>query len=202
MLIIKNVRCEKMLTWCINFFLLAALGPWAVQAQAAERAPAGKPRSPSAAAPLCRVAEFRALALSEHDPSARSTRVRSWLLEQARGCSLEKLSIIRDNRAVWLGTADTAELAALVDGFIEAQSTDGREILKNLYGGSEAQAHAIVGRHGAAMLLVCPNHSESTNYRARNPGGFYDQLAHGKTPAWLTPLPLPRNSPLRLFKVD
>jgi hypothetical protein len=66
--------------------------------------------------------------------------VRSWLLEQAGGRSLEKLSTIRDNRAVWLGTADTAELAALVDGFIEAQSADGREILKNLYGGSEAPA--------------------------------------------------------------
>jgi hypothetical protein len=49
---------------------------------------------------------------------------------------------------------------------------------------------------------VCPNHSESTNYRARNPGGFYDQLAHGQVPGWLTPLPMPKDSPLRLFKVD
>ena len=74
--------------------------------------------------------------------------------------------------------------------------------VQHAFGGSEAQAHAIVRRHGATLLMVCPNHSESTNYRARNPGGFYDQLAHGEVPAWLTPLPLPRNSPLRLFKVD
>ena len=74
--------------------------------------------------------------------------------------------------------------------------------VQHAFDGSEAQAHAIVRRHGATLLMVCPNHSESTNYRARNPGGFYDQLAHGEVPAWLTPLPLPRNSPLRLFKVD
>ena len=74
--------------------------------------------------------------------------------------------------------------------------------VQHAFGGSERQAHAIIRRHGATLLLVCPNHSESTNYRARNPGGFYDRLAHGQTPAWLTPLPLPRNSPLRLFKVD
>jgi hypothetical protein len=32
----------------------------------------------------------------------------------------------------------------------------------------------------------------------------YDQLAHGEVPVWLTPLPLPlpANSPLRLFEVD
>ena len=74
--------------------------------------------------------------------------------------------------------------------------------VQHAFGGSADQAHAIIRRHGATMLMLCPNHSESTNYRARNPGGFYDQLAHGEVPAWLTPLPLPANSPLRLFKVD
>ena len=57
-------------------------------------------------------------------------------------------------------------------------------------------------RHGATLLLTCPNMAESTNYRARNPGGFYDQMAHGKTFAWLTPLPLPRGSGFRLFRVN
>jgi len=74
--------------------------------------------------------------------------------------------------------------------------------VQHAFGGSADQAHAIIRRHRATMLMLCPNHSESTNYRARNPGGFYDQLAHGEVPAWLTPLPLPKNSPLRLFKVD
>jgi hypothetical protein len=113
---------------------------FAMPGLAAERAPGGKPRSPAVVAPACAVAEFRSLALSVHDPAVRIVRVRAWLLERARGCSLEKLSMIRDNRAVWLGTADTAEMEALVDGFIEAQSPDNHEILKNLYGGTELSA--------------------------------------------------------------
>ena len=74
--------------------------------------------------------------------------------------------------------------------------------VQHAFSRSPAQAHAIMKRHGATMLLLCPNMAESTIYRTRNPGGFYDQLARGRTPDWLTPLPLPRRSPLRLFRVD
>ena len=48
----------------------------------------------------------------------------------------------------------------------------------------------IAKRHGATLLLVCPNMAESTVYRSRNKGGFYDQLAHNKVPSFLEPLPL------------
>ena len=68
--------------------------------------------------------------------------------------------------------------------------------------GSPDTFRAIAKRHGATMLLVCPNMAESTIYRARAPNGFYSQLAQNKVPDWLTPLPLPKNSPLRLFKID
>ena len=57
-------------------------------------------------------------------------------------------------------------------------------------------------RHGATMMLVCPNMAESTVYRDRAPGGFYDRLAHGETFEWLTPVPLPKGSPLRLFRIN
>ena len=40
-------------------------------------------------------------------------------------------------------------------------------------------------------LLICPNLSESTIYRAEAPRGFYMQLMRGKVPAWLAPVPLP-----------
>ena len=54
-------------------------------------------------------------------------------VDAAIGAVLKKLSR--------LDPADVqAELAALVDGFIEAQLADGHEILKNLYGGSEPPA--------------------------------------------------------------
>ncbi|THD34556.1 MAG: AcrB/AcrD/AcrF family protein [Sphingomonas sp.] len=73
--------------------------------------------------------------------------------------------------------------------------------VQHAFGGSPDQFRAIAARHGATLLLVCPNMAESTIYRARNPGGFYDRLARGEKFAFLQPLPLPRNSPLRLFRI-
>ncbi|MBD8469963.1 AcrB/AcrD/AcrF family protein [Sphingomonas sp. CFBP 8765] len=74
--------------------------------------------------------------------------------------------------------------------------------VQHAFGRTPDEAHAIIKRHGATMLLLCPNAAESTNYKARSPNGFYARMAKNEVPAWLTPLPLPRNSPLRLFKVD
>ena len=74
--------------------------------------------------------------------------------------------------------------------------------VQHAFSRSPDQARTTMKRHGATMLLVCPNMAESTIYRARNPGGFYDRLAHGERFAWLTPMPLPRGSPLRLFRID
>lgn len=74
--------------------------------------------------------------------------------------------------------------------------------VQHAFGGSPDAARAIIRRHGATLLLLCPNMAESTIYRSRNPGGFYDQLAHNRKFAWLQPLPLPRRSPYRLFRVS
>ena len=57
-------------------------------------------------------------------------------------------------------------------------------------------------RNGATLLLVCPNMAESTIYRARDKGGFYDQLAGGTRFPWLTRLPLPRRSPYGLYRIN
>jgi len=69
------------------------------------------------------------------------------------------------------------------------------------FGGSADQAHAIMARHGATLLLICPGMSETTVYRARWPQGFYAQLIKGQVPAWLTPLPLPAGSPFKLWAI-
>ena len=74
--------------------------------------------------------------------------------------------------------------------------------VQHAFGRSPDEARTIMKRHGATLLLLCPNMAESTNYRARNPGGFYDQLAHGRSFDWLTPLPLPPRSPFRLLRID
>ncbi|MDV3458750.1 AcrB/AcrD/AcrF family protein [Sphingomonas sp. HF-S4] len=60
---------------------------------------------------------------------------------------------------------------------------------------------AIAARHKAQYLLVCPNLSETTVYRARNPNGFYGQLHRGQVPSWLEPVALPAKSPFRLWRI-
>jgi hypothetical protein len=74
--------------------------------------------------------------------------------------------------------------------------------VQHAFGGTPARAHAIMKRHGATLLLVCPNMSEATIYRARNPGGFYDRMAHGQKFGWLTQLPLRKGAPYRLYRID
>lgn len=73
--------------------------------------------------------------------------------------------------------------------------------VQHAFSGTPENFRTIAKRHGASLLLVCPNMSESTIYRVRAPGGFYDQLAHRKTFDWLEPLPLPKKSPLRLWRI-
>jgi hypothetical protein len=74
--------------------------------------------------------------------------------------------------------------------------------VQHAFGRSPDEARGIIRRHGATLLLICPNMAESTIYRARNKGGFYDQLARGGTFSWLTRLPLPARSPYALYRVD
>ena len=67
--------------------------------------------------------------------------------------------------------------------------------------GDEANAHAIIERRGIDYVLICPNMSESTIYRAAAPNGFYAQLSRGRVPRWLEPISLPANSPYRMWRV-
>ena len=69
------------------------------------------------------------------------------------------------------------------------------------FGGSAERAREMIARRHIDYVLVCPNMSESTNYQARSPRGFYVQLAKGKSPAWLEPIPLPKDSPYRIWRV-
>jgi hypothetical protein len=66
--------------------------------------------------------------------------------------------------------------------------------------GTPENARAIMTKHGATLLLICPGMSESTIYNAEAKGGFYWQVARGRVPDWLTPVPLPANSPYRLWR--
>lgn len=61
-------------------------------------------------------------------------------------------------------------------------------------------AHGVMRRHGASLLLLCPGMSESTVYASEAPKGFYVQLNGGQVPAWLQPVPLPADSPFKLWR--
>ena len=61
--------------------------------------------------------------------------------------------------------------------------------------GDAANARATAERYHVDYLLICPNMSESTIYRAEAPNGFYMQLLRGRVPAWLAPVPLPAIRP-------
>ncbi len=67
--------------------------------------------------------------------------------------------------------------------------------------GTAADAHAVMLKHGATLLLICPDMSEATVYRSESPKGFYTQLVNGEVPAWLEPVVLPAGSPFKLWRL-
>jgi len=73
--------------------------------------------------------------------------------------------------------------------------------IHHAFDGTPENARAIALRHGATLLLICPNLSESTIYRARSPKGFYARLSANERFDWLEPMPLPAGSPYRLWRI-
>jgi hypothetical protein len=67
--------------------------------------------------------------------------------------------------------------------------------------GDAANAREIIDRRGIDYVLICPNMSESTIYRADTPEGWYAQLSKGQVPEWLEPVQLPGDSPFRMWRV-
>jgi hypothetical protein len=67
--------------------------------------------------------------------------------------------------------------------------------------GSTENALRTVQKRSIDYVLICPGLSESTLYSSEAPKGFYMQLIKGKVPAWLEPVPLPKDSPYRMWRV-
>jgi hypothetical protein len=68
--------------------------------------------------------------------------------------------------------------------------------------GSEAQAHSIiVDKYHSNYVLSCPKSSTTTIFMSEVPRGFYGQLERGEVPKWLQPVPLPKDSPFKMWKV-
>ncbi|MEO5640539.1 MAG: AcrB/AcrD/AcrF family protein, partial [Sphingomicrobium sp.] len=73
--------------------------------------------------------------------------------------------------------------------------------IMNAFRGTADEAHAIMLRHHATYVLTCPDMSQTTIFMAETPKGFYGQLARGQVPAWLEPIALPKDNPLRMWKI-
>lgn len=65
----------------------------------------------------------------------------------------------------------------------------------------EAQAHAIIRRHGARFLVICTDIAEPEVYAVKAPHGLMAQLLKGKVPSWLQEVQLGTPDTFRVWKV-
>jgi hypothetical protein len=74
------------------------------------------------------------------------------------------------------------------------------DVMKAFRGPPE-QARQLIAKYRADYLLICPNSSTTTIFMAEARNGFYAQLHKGQVPPWLQPVPLPADSPFRMWRV-
>ena len=67
--------------------------------------------------------------------------------------------------------------------------------------GDAAQARAIMAKYRSDYLMICPMSSSATIFMSEAPKGFYVKLINGQVPAWLDPVPMPADSPFKIWKV-
>ena len=82
----------------------------------------------------CLVAEFRYLALNTSDPIIRKKRAEEWVRNNSKYCNIAKLVSIRNNRAQWLGTSDSATIDAELGRQLEIAGDSSLEMQAALYG--------------------------------------------------------------------
>ena len=73
--------------------------------------------------------------------------------------------------------------------------------MMHAFRGSPEQARGILAKYKANYLLICPMLSQSTVFKAEAPKGFYAQLAEGRVPAWLVPIDLGPENPMKMWRV-
>ena len=82
----------------------------------------------------CLVGEFRLIALNTADPGQRKEIAEAWIKDQGKFCTIAKLLSIRNNRAQWLGTADSITIDAEIDMQLEIALEQNDETFAALYG--------------------------------------------------------------------
>ena len=126
----KNMCCQLVVFIAA---LVLATNMASAQAPKAEKPKGGV----KAKAAECHVADFRHLALSRHDAPGRAIVALEWVEKIGPECSIEKLTLIRNNRALWLGPADTTAIMTSLDRLIEVKAKTDAQIsdaLRSIYG--------------------------------------------------------------------
>jgi hypothetical protein len=72
------------------------------------------PPKDSAPAQVCRALDFRSLAYSINDEQVRERRAVEWLNRYGKACPFAEIEAIRNNAAVWLGTASSEKVNQIV----------------------------------------------------------------------------------------
>ena len=113
-------------------------------------------QQPSAAStqtpPACFLSEFRHLALSTHEPTARTLATQNWLTKNVMSCSTEQLNLINANRSNWLGTSDSSYFAFLLDSMIEYKLASKPEMLAQIFGSLGKEGTASVQTIGVTPV--------------------------------------------------
>lgn len=68
--------------------------------------------------------------------------------------------------------------------------------------GDDATAREIARRRGVDYFVLCPALPELRVYLENAPNGLMARLVAGRTPDWLSPVALPPENPLRLYRVN
>lgn len=109
------------------------------------------PVKPGKLTPIdCVVAEFRAVGIDTQDAEERRSKAFAWLKKHGKSCTAEQLIVMRNNRQQWMGTADSATLAARIDGLLEVFADTNKDIAILLYGTPPVPKPPAGGKKDAA----------------------------------------------------
>jgi hypothetical protein len=91
------------------------------------------PKKPTMKAP-CPIAAFRVIGMETSDAETRREKALKWLAKNGPDCAPEKLVALRNNRAQWMGAADSTEVAGAIDLLIESITDGNPDGINLLYG--------------------------------------------------------------------
>jgi len=105
------------------------------QEKKAEATPTEIPKKKTGAEPPpCIVADFRAIGIDTQDAEKRRAQALAWINRRGKQCTPQQLLVMRNNRAQWLGTGDSAAAAAAIDSLLEGFAATNPDIALLLYG--------------------------------------------------------------------